>query len=106
MAYRVGFQCFDTSEGATDYKMSQVVPQILSDGTLLYPKKENGVWTYNGHLVELSHGHCDPKEDFQAGLIIALAYLGLFILVFAIKTTLRFINVLDKGEDEGREDRD
>lgn len=91
MAYRVGFQCFQTKEAATDYQMSLVVPIILSDGTIVYPKKVNDTWQYQGQVINLSFGECDPKQDFYDGLMIAGAFVSLFAFAFIIKFTIKFV---------------
>lgn len=91
MGYRVGFQCFDTVEAATDYQMSQVLPQIVSDGTLHYPIKKGDTWSYAGQPVNLSFGFCDPMQDFKDGLELAGAYVSLFALVFMFKFLTKFL---------------
>lgn len=91
MGYRIGFQCFDTKEAATDYQMSLVVPQITQDGSLHYPTKHNKTWTYQGHVVDLSFAECDKKAEFEAGQEIAFAFVGLFAVAFVFKFLVKFL---------------
>lgn len=101
MGYRVGRQCFDTVESATDYQMSMVVPTVTADGSLMHPVKQGDVWTYAGQPVVLSFGHCDPAADFSAGAKIA----GALILCMATAWGIRFlINFLMIADDRGYEE--
>lgn len=100
MAYRVGFQCFDTADAATDYKMSQVIPHITQDGRLVYPMKIGNVWTFNGQIISLSHGYCDPAKDFADGAMIAGAFIGLFVLVFCFRTAKAALNMIDRSDND------
>lgn len=100
MGYRVGYQCFDTEQSATDYKMSLVVPVITSDGKLIYPVKQNDVWLFVGQPITLSHGSCEPMQDYAQGLAISSAFIGLLVTVFMIRTAIRSINEIDRSERE------
>lgn len=101
MGYRVGFQCFDTAEAATDYKMSQVVPHINTHGQLVYPiKQSNGQWAYAGHTVQLSHGYCNPMEDFKAGATISGAFASVLLVVFVYRTAKSVLDRLFYERDE------
>lgn len=91
MGYRIGFQCFDTKEAATDYQMSLVVPQITQDGSLFYPVKQGKTWTYQGQAVNLSFGECDKKAEFEAGQALAFAFVKLFVIAFGIKFLVKFL---------------
>lgn len=91
MGYRIGFQCFDTKEAATDYQMSLVVPQIIQDGSLHYPIKQGDKWTYHGQEVNLSFGQCDKKAEFEAGKEIAFAFVGVFAVAFVFKFLVKFL---------------
>ena len=51
MGYRVGGQCFATSEKASDYQMSMVVPTITADGSLKTAVYQNGKWYYGSQEV-------------------------------------------------------
>lgn len=104
MGYRVGFYCFDTEQSATDYKMSQVLPYINASGQLVYPQQRNGKWEYQGQVITLSHGQCDPRAEFVEGLQVGLMFWGLFVLVYMIKVALYAINAFFDVEE--REQRD
>ena len=39
MGYRVGLQCFSTTEEAHDYVLSQVLPTVSADGKVIRPYK-------------------------------------------------------------------
>lgn len=91
MGYRVGVQCFLSKEAATDYKMSVVAPEILSDGQFVYPIKQGDKWLYQGQVVELSFAECDPQAEFKAGQEVAFAFVALFALVFMFKFVVKFI---------------
>lgn len=91
MGYRIGFQCFDTKEAATDYQMSLVVPQIVQDGSLYYPIKQGNKWVYQGQEIDLSFGECDKKAEFKAGQELAFAFVGIFAAAFVFKFIVKFI---------------
>lgn len=106
MGYRVGFQCFNTKEAAMDYKMSLVVPQIIQDGTLTYPKKQADKWTYQGQLIDLSFAECDKKAEFKAGQELAFSFVFVFVSVFVIKFIIKFIYYSFWVENTVIEERD
>lgn len=91
MGYRIGFQCFETIESATDYQMSMVVPAISADGSLVHPVKQGGKWTVSGQPVQLSFGHCDPTADFKDGAVIAMAFVGLMVAAYGFRILSKFI---------------
>lgn len=92
MGYRIGSQCFDTVEAATDYQMSLVVPAMTAEGTLVHPVKQGGKWTFGGQPVQLSFGDCDPKADFAAGAEIAGYLIAAMALAWGIRFLSRFID--------------
>ena len=95
--YRVGRQCFETLQSATDYQMSLVVPIITADGTLVHPVKQGEVWTYAGRPVNLSFGHCNPTEDLQAGMQIAGAFITLMAVAFCFRFLAKFISKMGEN---------
>lgn len=97
MGYRIGRQCFDTVQSATDYQMSMVVPIITANGTLTHPVKQGEQWTYSGQPVQLSFGHCDPMADFKAGSQIAAAFITVMAIAWTLRYLARFISRM--GED-------
>lgn len=96
MGYRVGGQCFATSEKASDYKMSMVVPTITADGSLKTAVYQNGKWYYGSQEVKLSFPQCDQMEPFKEGLQTGSLILGMFILVWGVKVFLRMFKYLEK----------
>lgn len=94
--YRVGGQCFATSEKASNYKMSMVVPTITADGELKTPVYQNGNWYYGTQKIVLTFPECDPKEPFIEGLQIGSMLIGLFLLTFGIKTAIKMLYVINQ----------
>lgn len=102
MGYRIGFQCFDTINAATDYQMSLVVPSINSDGTMVHPIKQGETWTYAGQPVSLSFGTCDPMQDYKQGLELGMVFVGLFVTAWAFRFISRYVYHMSRstGNDE------
>nr|DAY39188.1 MAG TPA: hypothetical protein [Inoviridae sp.] len=98
MGYRVGGQCFATSEKASDYQMSMVVPTITADGSLKTAVYQNGKWYYGSQEVKLSFPKCDPAEPFKEGLQTGSLILGIFIAVFAVKAIIKLFEHLKEKE--------
>lgn len=104
MSYRVGFHCFSTTEEATDYKMSQVVPTYTQDGQLVYPVKRGNDWFYGGQKIQLSHGQCNPTKEFSDGVQVGLMFLGLFVMVYLVKVAKYAINEFFAPEERAAEE--
>ena len=103
MGYRIGFQCFETQQAATDYKMSLVVPTITADGTLVHPIKQGDTWMFSGHPVQLQFGECDPAADLYAGVEFAMAFTVLMAVAWAFRFLIGYIISMSKniaGNDE------
>lgn len=96
MGYRVGGQCFATSEKASDYKMSMVVPTITADGSLKTAVYQNGKWYYGSQEVKLSFPQCDQMEPLKEGMQVGSLILGMFVLVYMTKVFLRMFRYLEK----------
>ena len=96
MGYRVGGQCFATSEKASDYQMSMVVPTITADGSLKTAVYQNGKWYYGSQEVKLSFPQCDQMEPFKEGMQVGIFILGMFVLVYMTKVFLRMFSYLGK----------
>lgn len=96
MGYRVGGQCFATSEKASDYQMSMVVPTITADGSLKTAVYQNGKWYYGSQEVKLSFPECDLMEPFKEGMQVGSLILGMFVLVYMTKVFLRMFRYLEK----------
>lgn len=90
--YRVGGQCFATSEEASDYKLSMVVPTITGDGSLKMPVRKNDGWYYGSQKIQLTHPQCNPLEAFQDGMLVGGLILLLFIISYAFKQTIFMFN--------------
>ena len=103
MGYRVGFQCFDTINAATDYQMSLVVPSITADGAMVHPIKQGETWTYAGQPVSLSFATCDPMQDYKQGLELGMVLVGLFALAWGFRFLSRYVYDMSRniaGNDE------
>lgn len=96
MGYRIGFQCFETKEAATDFQMSVITPRITENGQLVHPIKNGQTWTFSGQPVNLSFGECDPIADFKAGATIASAIVAIMVTAFCTRFFVSF--VLKSGE--------
>ena len=91
MGYRIGSQCFETLDGATDFQMSMVAPTITQDGAMLHPIKQNGHWTFAGQNISLSFATCDPAADFAAGAKIAAAFIVLMAVAWGLRFLTQFV---------------
>lgn len=83
--YRVGYQCFATSEAAHDYLLSQQLPTITQDGKIIRPIKQGKDWYLEGQKVQLSFPRCDIAEQIGIGGLLAAPFLFLVMLVFVVK---------------------
>lgn len=111
MGYRVGGQCFATSEEASDYKMSLVTPTITQDGTLRLPIRKEDGWYYPvigiNHQtmfvkVELTHPRCEQNAAFNEGVQVGLILTALFAVVFFVKLIVKLLYesfYVTKGDD-------
>ena len=100
MSYRIGWQCFGSYEAATDYQMSQVVPQIAADGKLIFPVKTGSQWLFNGQVVKPSFGTCDIAQEMQSGAQIASALVGIMCIAFCFRVLVKFIQSMFDIDDE------
>lgn len=91
MGYRVGYQCFSTKEAAYDYLLSQQLPTISADGTLLRPVKQGENWYFQGQIVQLSLPECDIQEQIEMGILMASPFLLLATIVFGFKVIMKLI---------------
>lgn len=85
MGYQVGGQCFATLEEASNYKMSQVLPSILSDGSLKTPVYHNNQWFFDGHKVVLTFPSCDLLDWFQDGVLVGLLLVSLLLIAWLFR---------------------
>ena len=92
MGYRVGGQCFATSEEASDYQMSMVVPTITADGSLKMPVYQNKQWYYGSQKITLTHPYCDPSQPLKDGIEVGIHISALFAIAFIIKLIISIIN--------------
>ena len=99
MGYRIGNQCFETLDGATDFQMSMVVPTITQDGAMLHPIKQNGQWTFAGQNISLSFATCDPQADFAAGVQISMAFIALCAVAWGLRFLSQFVYKLGSQPD-------
>lgn len=89
--YRVGYQCFATSEAAHDYILSQQLPTITQDGKILRPVKHGKDWYLQGQKVQLSFPQCDIAQQVAIGGILSGALIFLAVIVFGIKQAKNLI---------------
>ena len=92
MGYRVGGQCFATSEEASDYQMSMVVPAITADGSLKMPVYQNKQWYYGSQKITLTHPYCDQTQPLKDGIEVGINISALFAIAFIIKLIISIIN--------------
>lgn len=89
--YRVGYQCFVTSEAAHDYILSQQLPTITQDGKILRPIKQGKDWYLQGQKVQLSFPSCDIAEQIAMGGLLSGALIFIAVLIFGIKQAKKLI---------------
>lgn len=92
MGARVGLQCFQTAESATDYVVSQIVPVLHSEGYLMAPRKQGKDWFVGAEKVVLNFPECSVLEQMSYGSQIATPFLVVFVIMFCFKVVARFIN--------------
>lgn len=90
--YRVGGQCFATSEEASNYKLSMVVPTITADGSLKIPVYKNKQWYYGSQQIQLTFPECNQYDTFKEGVQFGVMILILFILAFGFKQVIKMFN--------------
>lgn len=98
MGYRVGGQCFATSEEASDYQMSMVVPTITADGSLKMPVYQNKQWYYGSQKITLTHPYCEPIQPLKDGIEVGINISALFAIAFIIKLIINIINSANSQE--------
>ena len=91
MGYRVGYQCFNDSEAAHDYLLSQQLPTITQDGKLIRPIKQGKEWYLNGSKIQLSFPQCSIETQIGEGMMLAAPIIGLAVLVFGFGQAKRLI---------------
>lgn len=84
MMYRVGFQCVSESQ-AYDLVLSSLPPFYLSDGSLVRPVINNGVWSYQGKHVVLDFPVCDPVSQIGDGAWFGGQLLILMVIAFGFR---------------------
>lgn len=99
MGYRVGGQCFATSEEASDYRMSMVTPTIINDGSLKMPVRKSDGWYYENIKVKLTYPTCDPASPFEHGVKLGLLIMTMFVLVFGVKTMIKMFEMAGASKD-------
>lgn len=91
MGYRVGWQCLATSEQAHDYVLSQLLPTITQDGQLIRPVKKGDSWYLAENKIQMSFPNCDPIDNIKQGALIGVPIVGLFVLVFGIRSIIAVV---------------
>ena len=92
MGARVGLQCFQTTETATDYIVSQIVPVFHPEGYLIAPRKQGKDWFVGSEKVVLNFPECSILEQMGYGSQIAMPFVLIFVIMFCFKVVARFIN--------------
>lgn len=100
MGYRVGYQCFNSSEAAHDYILSQQLPTITSEGQLIRPVKQDQEWYLSGQKIQLSFPECSIPEQIQLGAQLAAPVIVIAVIVFGVKQAINLIKELSKPESE------
>ncbi|AUX60987.1 hypothetical protein BWP33_04990 [Simonsiella muelleri ATCC 29453] len=110
MGYRVGGQCFTTSEEASDYKMSLVTPTIAQDGVLKMPIRKDDGWYFPVSginykpvfiKVDMYHPYCDEYGFLKDGIQVGLIITSLFAVSFFVKLVVKVLNGLGQFKDLG-----
>lgn len=91
MGYRVGLQCFSTTEEAHDYVLSQVLPTVTADGKVVRPYKNGKDWYLSEQKINLSFPQCDIAEQIQFGVLVGAPFIVLLVLVFGIRMIRKLI---------------
>ncbi|HHK5604927.1 TPA: hypothetical protein ACQUJM_001261 [Neisseria polysaccharea] len=102
MGYRVGLQCFSTTEEAHDYVLSQVLPTVTADGKVVRPYKNGKDWYLSEQKINLSFPQCDITEQIQLGALTAAPLIGLFVLIFGlrmIRNLIESMTSIGNGDD-------
>ncbi len=99
MGYRAGYQCFISSEAAHDYILSQQLPTIATDGTLIRPIKQGQNWYLNDKQIQLSFPECDIPQQIGQGVLISAPLIILAVLVFGFRQAIRLINSMSSAGD-------
>lgn len=92
MGARVGLQCFQSTETATDYVVSQIVPVLHPEGYLIAPRKHGKDWFVGSEKVVLNFPDCSILEQMGYGSQIATPFVVVFVIMFCFKVVARFIN--------------
>lgn len=92
MGARVGLQCFQSTEIATDYVVSQIVPVLHSEGYLIAPRKQGKDWFVGSEKIVLNFPECSILEQMSYGSQVAAPFLTIFVLMFCFKLVAKFIS--------------
>jgi hypothetical protein len=100
MGARVGLQCFQSSEIATDYVVSQIVPVLHSEGYLIAPRKQGKDWFVGSEKIVLNFPECSILDQFSYGSKIATPFVLVFVIIFFFRIVARFIS--SSGVSDGQ----
>ena len=92
MGARVGLQCFQSSEIATDYVVSQIVPVLHSEGYLIAPRKQGKDWFVGSEKIVLNFPECSILEQMGHGSQVSAPFLTIFVLMFCFKLVAKFVS--------------
>lgn len=99
MGYRVGYQCFISSEAAHDYLLSMQPPVLTADGKLIRPVKDGGHWYLQGQKIQLSFPECNIAVQITEGLLFSGIFFMIAVLVFGINKVRELIESVGSGYD-------
>lgn len=100
MGARVGLQCFQSNEIATDYVVSQIVPVLHSEGYLIAPRKQGKDWFVGSEKIVLNFPECSILDQFSYGSKIATPFVLVFVIIFCFRIVARFIS--SSGVSDGQ----
>ena len=100
MGYRIGYQCFVSSEAAHDYFLSQQPPTITEEGLLIRPVKQGQVWYLNGQKIQLSFPECSLEEQVTLGAELAVPIIGIVSLIFLFRQVYSLIRSMSEQDEK------
>lgn len=101
MGHQIGGQCFGTEQEASNYLMSQVIPTIMSDGSLKTPIYQSGQWYYGDQQVNLTFPECSQEAIFKDGIQVGAQLSVLLFIAFGIRLGIKLFSRNAVEDDKG-----